>query len=171
MDESERAGRTRTYSWGDPRAGFAAGRLLSGRDYLEKILRGELPPAPMAQTLGFQVSEIGDGRIVFRCSPGEYLYNPLGSVHGGLVATLIDSATGCAVHSQLPAGIGYTTVNLAVDFIKAITDRAGTLLCEGRVVRGGARIAIADADVRGEDGTLYARGSATCLILRPETAA
>ncbi len=171
MAKTEGAERTRTYSWRDPRAALAAGRALSGRDYLEKIMRGELPAPPMGETLGFRLAEIGDGRVVFRCAPGEYLYNPLGSVHGGLAATLIDSATGCAVHSRLPAGTGYTTVNLAVDFIKAISDRVGTLTCEGRVVRGGARIAIADADVRGEDGTLYARGSATCLILRPETSA
>ncbi len=159
--------RSRSYSWGDPRAGAAAGRALSGRDYLARMMRGEVPGAPIAHTLDFRLAEIGDGLAVFECNPGEFVYNPIGTVHGGLAATLIDSATGCAVHTQLPAGTGYTTVNLSVDFIKAISDQSGLLRCTGRIVRAGARIAVADADIKGADGTLYARGSATCLILRP----
>jgi uncharacterized protein (TIGR00369 family) len=159
--------RNRSYSWGDPRAGAAAGRALSGRDYLEKMMRGEVPAAPIAHTLDFRLAEVGDGVAIFECDPGEFVYNPIGSVHGGLAATLIDSATGCAVHTQLPAGTFYTTVNLAVDFIKGISDASGTLRCAGRVVRAGQRIAVADAEVKGADGTLYARGSATCLIFRP----
>jgi len=104
---------------------------------------------------------------VFECEPGEFVYNAIGSVHGGIPATLIDSAASCAVHTQLPAGTSYTTINLSLDMIKGITDQVGTLRCEGRVIRAGARIAVADAELKGADGTLYARGSATCLILRP----
>lgn len=167
MPHSPDDSRTRRYGWTDPKPGAAAARGMSGKDYLTAIKKGEIAPAPMAETLAFRLAEVGDGRVVFLCEPGEYFYNPIGSVHGGLAATLIDSATGCAVHTQLPAGTGYTTVNLAVDFIKAISHRSGPLRCEGRVVRAGARIAVADADVRGADGTLYARGSATCLIVRP----
>ena len=101
------------------------------------------------------------------CEPAEFVYNVIGSVHGGIPATLIDSAASCAVHTKLPAGTGYTTINLAVDMIKPITDAVGILRCEGRVVRAGNRIAVADAELKGADGTLYARGSVTCLILQP----
>jgi uncharacterized protein (TIGR00369 family) len=141
---------------------------MSGRDYLTALMKGEVAGAPMAATLDFSLTEVDDGRVVFACTPSEFHYNPIGSVHGGLAGTLIDSATGCAVHTKLPAGTGYATINFSVDLIRAITDESGALQCEGRVVRFGGRIAVADADVKGPDGTLYARGSATCLILRPE---
>ncbi len=144
-----------------------AARRLSGRDYLAAVVKGELPAGPIMDTLGFRLAEVGDGLAVFTCDPGEFVYNAIGSVHGGIAATLIDSAASCAVHTQLPAGTGYTTINLAIDMIKAITGTVGRLRCEGRVVRAGARIAVADAELTGSDGTLYARGSATCLILRP----
>ena len=121
-------------------------------------------------TLGFGAIEVEEGRATFTVEPAEFHYNPIGSVHGGLAATLIDSATGCAVHTTLPAGTGYVTVNFSVDLVKGIGDGVGVLRCEGRVVRAGGRIAVADAEVRGPDGTLYARGTATCLILRPEKA-
>jgi uncharacterized protein (TIGR00369 family) len=169
MNEVRTEHRQRSYGWQDPRAGLAEGRRLSGREYLERIMRGELPAAPMAVTLGFRLSEVGDGSATFVCEPGEFLFNPIGSVHGGLAATMIDSATGCAVHSQLPAGTLYTTVNLSIDFIKAVSERAGLLTCRGQVVRAGARIAVADADLKDAAGVLYARGSATCLIMRPDS--
>ena len=162
--------RTRTYAWGDTKSAAAGARRLSGKDYLTAIMRGEAPAAPMAATLDFQLAEVEDGRVVFVCTPSEFHYNPIGSVHGGLAATLIDSATGCAVHTTLPAGTGYVTVNFSVDLVKGIGDGVGVLRCEGRVVRAGGRIAVADAEVKGPDGTLYARGTATCLILRPEKA-
>lgn len=160
--------RTRSYGWGDTKSAAAGARGMSGKDYLTAIMNGTAPAAPMAETLAFHLAEVGDGRVVFACTPAEFHYNPIGSVHGGLAATLIDSATGCAVHTTLPAGTGYVTVNFSVDLVKAIGDAAGELRCEGRVVRSGGRIAVADAEVKGADGTLYARGTATCLIIRPE---
>jgi len=168
MPHSSETGRTRTYSWGDAKSAAAAARAMSGKDYLTAVMNGTLPAGPIMDTLGFRLVEVGDGRAVFVCDPGEFLYNAIGSVHGGLAATLIDSAASCAVHTQLPAGTGYTTINLAVDYIKGIGDSAGELRCTGRVVRAGGRIGVADAELIGPDGTLYARGSATCLILRPE---
>ena len=163
--------RSRTYAWRDPRAGAAAGFRMSGLDYMRAIMAGQLSGAPIADTMGFRLTEVAEGKVTFVCEPGEYLYNPIGSVHGGVAATLIDSATGCAIHTTLPAGVPYTTVNLSVDYLKAMSDKSGALSCTGTVVRAGARIAVADAEVTGPDGTVYARGSATCLIMRPETKA
>lgn len=167
MPHASDESRTRRYSWSDPRTAVDAARRMSGKDYLTAVMKGELPAGPIMDTLAFRLTEIGDGRAVFVCEPGEFVYNAIGSVHGGIPATLIDSAASCAVHTKLPAGTGYTTINLAVDMIKAITDSVGTLTCEGRVVRAGNRIAVADAELKGADGTLYARGSVTCIILQP----
>ena len=170
MPHSPANDRTRTYAWSDPKIAAAAARKMSGQEYLAAVMRGTLPAGPIMETLGFRLVEVGDGRAVFACDPGEFVYNAIGSVHGGLAATLIDSAASCAVHTQLPAGTGYTTINLAVDYIKGISDSVSELHCAGRVVRAGGRIGVADAELIGPDGTLYARGSATCLILRPEKA-
>lgn len=167
MPHSSDDSRTRRYSWSDPRPAAAAARSMSGKDYLTAVMKGELPAGPIMDTLAFRLAEVGEGRAVFVCEPAEFVYNAIGSVHGGIPATLIDSAASCAVHTLLPAGTGYTTINLSIDMIKAITDAVGPLHCEGRVVRAGTRIAVADAELKGVDGTLYARGTATCLILRP----
>lgn len=168
MPDAPATPRTRSYAWRDAKSVAASARGMSGMDYLTAVMTGALPVAPIMETMGFRLTELGDGRAVFACAPAEYHYNALGGVHGGLAATLIDSATGCAVHTTLPAGTGYVTVNFSVDLVKGIGDGVGTLRCEGRVVRAGGRIAVADAELKGPDGTLYARGTATCLILRPE---
>lgn len=167
MPHSPDDSRTRRYSWKDPKIALEAARHLSGKDYLTAVMKGELPAGPIMDTLAFRLVAVGDGSCAFECEPGEFVYNAIGSVHGGIPATLIDSAASCAVHTQLPAGTGYTTVNLSLDMIKGISDQVGTLRCEGRVIRAGARMAVADAELKGPDGTLYARGSVTCLILRP----
>jgi uncharacterized protein (TIGR00369 family) len=167
MPHSSDNSRTRRYSWSDPKIAAAAAQEMSGKDYLAAVMKGELPAGPIMDTLAFRLADVGEGRAVFVCEPAEFVYNAIGSVHGGIPATLIDSAASCAVHTLLPAGTGYATINLSLDMIKAITDAVGPLRCEGRVVRAGARIAVADAELKGADGTLYARGTATCLILRP----
>lgn len=159
--------RTRRYGWSDPKIGAAAAQRMSGLDYMTAVMKGELPAGPIMDTLAFRLTQVGDGHVVFECEPSEFVYNAIGSVHGGIPATLIDSAASCAVHTKLPAGTGYTTINLSVDMIKGISDTVGTLRCEGRVVRAGNRIAVADAELKGTDGTLYARGSVTCLIQTP----
>ena len=162
----ERDGRTRTVAWEDPAAGAGAAAEMSGLEYLRAIARGELPAAPMANLLSFDFHEIEDGRVVFECVPAEYHYNPIGAVHGGLACTLFDSAMGCAVHTMLPAGVGYTTVELKVNFLRPIDAKTGRLLCEGTTIHVGGRIATAEARLRDERGKLYGHATTTCMIFR-----
>lgn len=157
--------RRRTVTWQDPRAATEAGTAMAGIDYLRAMIAGELPQAPMAETLGFRLTEVADGFAVFTSTAEEHHYNPLSTVHGGLAAALIDSATGCAVHTTLPAGTLYTTINLSVDFLRPATADTGVLRCEGRIVHRGARLAIAEGRVIGGDGDkVLARGQTTCMI-------
>jgi uncharacterized protein (TIGR00369 family) len=162
----ERDGRTRMIAWEDPTGRAEAVTKMSGLEYLQAIARGELPAAPMADLLGFGLYEIEEGRVVFECVPAEYHYNPIGAIHGGLACTLFDSAMGCAVHTMLPAGVGYTTVELKVNFLRPITARTGRLLCEGAAIHVGGRIATAEARLLDEGGKLYGHATTTCMIFR-----
>ena len=123
--------RERTIAWDDPVAAAARGEGLSGLEYMHAIAAGEIPPPPIAVLLGFALEEVEEGRAVFAVTPQEFHYNPIGVVHGGLAATLLDSAMGCAVHSTLPAGVGYTTLEFKVNFARAITGDTGRVVCEG----------------------------------------
>jgi len=159
--------RLRSYRWDDPAASAAAGRELDGITFLREILAGRIPPPPIAATLGFGLVSVEPGRAVFDITPAGYHYNPIGSVHGGVHATLCDSACGCAVHSMLPAGAYYTSLDLATRFIRPITSDSGRLLCEGTVTHMGSRTALAEARLTGADGKLYAHATSSCLIFRP----
>ena len=158
---------TRTYEYESREFDPAVARSLSGMDYLRGILRGDFPAAPIAATLGFLPTEFEPGRAVFEGTPQKFVYNPIGVVHGGWAATLLDSAMGCAVHTTLPAGKAYTTVDLSVTLVRAITDHSGPIRCEARVVHSGGSVATAEARVVDAKGTLYATGTTTCLILTP----
>lgn len=160
------AERTRTVQWEDPRPLGEAGRGSSGLEFLQKIVAGELPQPPLARLLNFDLVEVSEGHAMFSVVPAEYHYNPIGVVHGGLAATLLDSAMGCAVHTTLPAGAGYTTLEIKVNFIRAMTGETGRVRCEAKVVHAGARTATAEGRVVDEAGKLYAHGTTTCLILR-----
>ena len=141
---------------------------MTGLEFLRAIAAGELPGAPIADLLGFAPVEAEEGRVVFAAVPEQRHYNPIGSVHGGLAATLLDSAMGCAVHSTLPAGVGYTTLELKVNFVRPITSETGRILCEGTLVHRGGRVATAEGRVFAEaDGALLAHGTTTCLIFAP----
>jgi len=140
---------------------------MPGLEYLRGILRGDFPAAPIAATLNFLPTEFDHGRAVFEGTPERFAYNPLGSVHGGWAATILDSAMGCAVHTTLPAGKGYTTVDLNVSLVRAITDRAGRLRCEAKVIHQGGSIVTAEGRITDAAGTLYAHGHTTCLVLTP----
>ena len=139
-----------------------AGR--TGLELLQAMLRGELPFPPIARTLDFQLMEVGEGRAVFQGTPGANHLNPMGTIHGGWYATLLDSALGCAVHTMMPAGRGYTTAELGVNVVKAISPKVQRVRAEGRVLHCGRQLATAEAKLVGPDGTLYAHATTTCLV-------
>lgn len=148
----------------DPVASAAQVAQLDGLSALRAMMAGELPPPPFGVLLGMEPIEVEYGRVVFAVVPDDRHYNPIGMVHGGLAATLIDSATGCAVHSTLLAGNGYTTTDIQVRYVRPISRDTGRILCEGTVVHRGRRLATAEARVTAGD-TLLAHGTASVLIL------
>jgi uncharacterized protein (TIGR00369 family) len=160
------ATRTRTFTWDDPAATAAEGATLSGLDYIRAIMTGALPPPPIAELLGFEILEAEEGRAVFALQPAEWMYNPIGMVHGGIAATILDSCMGCAVHTTLAAGVGYTTTDLQVRYIRAMSDTTGRVLAEGRVVHAGRRLATAEGRLFIESGeALIAHATTGCMIL------
>ncbi len=150
--------------------GIASREQIAGKSGLElfqAMIRGELPAPPISKTLDFILVEAEHGRVVFQGRPAFAHYNPMGIVHGGWTATLLDSALGCAVQSVLPAGKAYTTAELKVNMVRPITDRLPFVRAEGRIIHAGGRMATADAQLTGSDGKLYAHGSTTCFIFDP----
>lgn len=141
-------------------------KSCSGMEFLQRIWDGELPSVPIGETLDFVPVEGEPGRIVFQGTPGPKHYNPLGSVHGGYFCTLLDSAVGCAVHSMLPQGVGYTTLELKVNLIRALTAKTGPVRAEGKVIQVGSQVGIAEGRIVDADGKLYAHATTTCLIFK-----
>ena len=136
----------------------------TGLEMLQAILAGELPPPPIGPTLDFVLLQVETGRAVFQGRPLLRHYNPLGVVHGGWISTLLDSAMGCAVHSTLPVGKGYTTLELKVNFVRAVTEDVPLVRAEGKLVHGGRQVALAEGRLVGPDGKLHAHATTTCLI-------
>jgi uncharacterized protein (TIGR00369 family) len=160
--------RTRTITWDDPYTVPRAAPGRTGLELLKDVFEGRLPPPPITATMAFIGTEVSEGRAVFVGEPGEFLYNPIGSVHGGFAMALLDSAMGCAIHSTLAAGELYTTLEVKVNFIRPITIETGRVRCEGVVLHRGGRIATAEGKVLAEEsGKLLAHGSTTCLVIRP----
>lgn len=139
-------------------------RTLSGLDFLRAMIAGDLPAPPIAERLAFRLVEADPGRVLFQGAPDARLLNPLGTVHGGWALALIDSATGCAVHSILPAGTGYTTLETKANFTRAVRPDSGRLACEGRVVAAGRQVATAEARIVDGSGTVFAHGTSTLMI-------
>lgn len=165
MSSAEPATRSRTLEWSDPVATAAAGAEMAGLDYLRAVIAGELGRPPISITMNMEVVELDDGRAVFAGEPGEEHYNPIGVVHGGYAATILDSALGCAVHTTLPAGVGYTSLGLEVKYLRPISRDTGRVLCEGTVVHRGRRQATAEARLTAADtGKLLATGTSTLMI-------
>lgn len=161
-EESIRAVMNRGAGPGVARPDQVAG--LSGLEAMQAMLRGELPFASIAQTLDFMLIEVAEGRAVFQGQPGPGHLNPMGTVHGGWYATLLDSALGCAVHTRMPPGRGYTTAELGVNLVKAIGTKVQRVRAVGEVLHCGRQLATAQARLLGPDGTLYAHATSTCLV-------
>jgi uncharacterized protein (TIGR00369 family) len=159
-----RPDRERSYTWSDPSVTAAAVATNSGLEILQGILDGRFPPPPIMDTLQIHAVEVEAGRIVFELTPQEWHYNPIGSVHGGVISTLVDSALGCAVHSRLPAGVGYTSLEIKVNFVRPVTLAVGTVRCEGTVLSLGRRAATAEARVTSASGKLLAHATTTCML-------
>jgi uncharacterized protein (TIGR00369 family) len=160
-------GRERSYTWGDPAVAATEAREQDGLAFLQALLDGRLPAAPIANTLDFTPVSVEAGSVVFEFTPAEFHYNPIGTVHGGMIATVCDSACGCAVQSLLPAGSYYTSVDLSVKFLRPITTETGPLTCEGTVTHIGGRSALAQAKLTDAQGKLYAHATSSCMIFRP----
>ena len=150
----------------DPREIAQLGLQMVGIDYVQAIFRGELPVPPISETMGFRGVEAEPGRAVFEMEPGTQHYNPIGSVHGGVALTLLDSAMGCAVHTLLDAGVAYATLEVKTNFVRPITAETGVVRCEGTVVHMGSRVATAEGRLTDAAGKLLAHGTTTCLIIR-----
>jgi len=138
---------------------------MSGIDFLRKMFAGDLPHATMMQQVGFTRGSAEPGFVVFQAMPGPQHYNPIGSVHGGFAATLLDSAMGCAVHSMLPAGIAYTTLEFKISMIRGISKDTGEVRAEGRTLNVGRRVATAEGRLLDLSGRLLAQGTTTCLVM------
>lgn len=139
-------------------------RERNGLDFLGGIASGETPPAPIAELLGFLPISVEHGIAIFQGTPGLQHYNPSGAVHGGYAATLLDTAVGCAIHTTLPAGKGFTTLELKINYIRAMTDKTGPVRAEGKVISVGGQVAVAEGRLTDANGKLYAYATTTCLI-------
>ena len=156
--------RSRTVTWHDPGPTTAKGLTMAGIDYLRAMAAGRLPQPPIAGLMQFGLHHVEPGRVQFTCTLDESAYNPIGAIHGGLLCTLLDSVTGCAVHSTLPQGKGYTSVEIKVNYLKAVRLNSGTLTATGTVVKSGARIGFAEGVVEDASGAVVATASSTLLI-------
>lgn len=139
-------------------------RTMDGLTLFKGLLEGKFPAPPISKALGFKVSEVEFGRVAFQYTPVFDHYNPLGTVHGGIAATLLDSVMGCCIHTTLEAGIGYTTVEIKVNYVRAMTDRTGPVTAEGKVINVGSRIATSEGRLTDVSGKLLAHGTTTCLV-------
>ena len=159
--------RSLTVSWDDPQAAHALGRSLSGLEYMREMVAGRIAVPPIMKLLGYRLTQVAEGLAVFECEPGEQHYNPIGVVHGGLAMTLLDSAMGCCVHTRLPAGTGYATLETKVNLVRAVTAKTGLIRATGRVIHLGGKTATAEARLEDSAGKLYAHGTTTCIVLSP----
>ncbi|CRK60552.1 FIG00816468: hypothetical protein [Alloactinosynnema sp. L-07] len=156
--------RTRTFSWDDPQVNAAALGTLTGLGLIQAMIAGEYPAPPVMRLLDMERMEAEEGRVVVTMRAQEFHYNPLGGVHGGVLATLLDTAAACAVHTTLPARTGYTSLDLTTKFLRPASVASGLLTCEGTVISRGRRTALAQAQLTDEAGRLIAHATSSCLI-------
>ena len=156
--------REATVTWNDPSEGLALLPTLDGIDYLRKMAAGEIPGAPIGSHMGMEIAEVGVGSVTFHCRPDESHYNPIGMVHGGLVCTLLDSVLGCAAHTTLPKGTGYTSIEIKVNYLRPVTAGSGPLVATGRVVKPGRRVIFSEGEVVDNKGKTVATASGSLLV-------
>jgi uncharacterized protein (TIGR00369 family) len=158
--------RSRLVTWQDPAALTAAAEDLSGREFLQALLEGRLPAPPMAELIGARLAFVGDGEVRFAWTPDESTYNPIGMVHGGLLCTLLDFAAGAAVHTQLPAGVGFSSIEIKVSYLKALRADSGEIDVHGRALQIGRRVAFAEAHARNTAGELVGHATTSIAVIR-----
>lgn len=151
-------------TWEDPKEAAARGLPLAGIEYLRAMKSGEIPAPPALILIGATMGEIEEGRVTMKMVPAEFHYNPLGTVHGGMIATLLDTVMGCAVHSTLPRGRGYTTLEFKINFVRPVTVATGEVIAEGRIQHVGRQTAVAEASLIDQRGKICATATTTCLV-------
>ncbi|GAA1049427.1 PaaI family thioesterase [Arthrobacter russicus] len=156
--------RSRTVNWTDPMIGAGLARTMSGLEYMQAMIAGQVPPPPITALMNMGAISAEPGMVTFTCQPDESQYNPIGTVHGGLVCTLLDSVCGCAVQTTLPAGQSYTSLEIKVNYLRPVLASTGELTAIGRVSKPGNRAAFAEGEVRDAAGKLIATASGTCLV-------
>jgi uncharacterized protein (TIGR00369 family) len=156
--------RSRTVTWHDPRITAAGALERSGLETMEAIRDGILPPAPIAMLMQFDIRSLEEGRVEFGCTLDESVYNPIGVVHGGLVCTLLDTVAGCAVHTTLPSGMAYTSIEIKVNYLRPVHVSSGPLTAIGRVTKPGRRVAFAEGEVLDAQGRTVATASSSLLV-------
>ena len=161
--------RSRTHTWYPPAPDWEAMKRLSGVEYLRRAFGDETTRPPIAGLLGLRAARFEEGRAVFEAEPAEFHYNPIGTVHGGFAATLLDSAMACAVHAACKPGQAYTTVEIKVNYVRPMTAGTGTVTCEGRTLAVGSRVATAEGRITDAQGRILAHGTATCLLVPLES--
>ncbi|NWL12360.1 aromatic compound degradation protein PaaI [Paenarthrobacter nitroguajacolicus] len=164
MTTDASAQRSETFTWIDPAIALEKLPRLSGMDYFSGLREGSIAPPPIASLMKFDLVDARFGHVEFQCWPGEAHYNPLGMVHGGLACTLLDTVLGCAAHTTLDAGIGYTSIDLAVKYLRPITLQEGALRAEGSVVKAGPRAIFTEGRLSTADGKLLATATSTLLV-------
>jgi uncharacterized protein (TIGR00369 family) len=157
--------RTRDVTWYSPATLTAAAAELAGRQLLEAISEGRLPAPPMAELIGARLVFVGDGEVRFAWTPDEPAYNPIGMIHGGLLCTLLDFAAGAAVHTQLPAGVGYSSIEIKVSYLKALRADSGDIEVHGRALQVGRRVAFAEAHARNPAGELVGHATTSIAVI------
>jgi uncharacterized protein (TIGR00369 family) len=159
--------RERTFTWGNPLIGASAGLKMSGIDYLKAMQQRALPLPPIFEMIDVNEIDIESGKVTFYFTPAEFHYNPIGTVHGGVITVLLDSAMGCTLHTLLPEGVVYTTIELKVNFLRPVTTKTGRMSCVGKVLNHGSKIGLVEAQLMDEQGKIYAHATSTCMILNP----
>lgn len=159
--------RTREVTWTDPLPPLASLRAMPGLDFLQGMIDGHVPPPPIAASLGFEIVAVSPGRAEFRIEPQEFHFNPLGLVHGGVLCTLLDTVVGCAVHTTLDAGWGYTSIDLNVTYLRPVTLQTGMLSAVGTVTKTGRRVSFAGGEIRDSAGALIASATSSLLMFEP----